>query len=459
VPDRREDQRQGAGRRRWRPRFRHPAQVIVSAFAVAVAVGTGLLMLPIAREGPGSAPPLTALFTATSAVCVTGLIVVDTPVYWSAFGQVAILAMIQVGGFGIMTLASLVGLLISRRLGLRTRLIAAAETKHVGLGDVSRVIVGVIKASLLFETLTAVLLTTRFALGYDIGVVRAIELGVFHSISAFNNAGFALFSDNLIGFAADPWICLPIAGAVIFGGIGFPVLFELRHRLRRPRRWSLHTKLTIGMTVVLLISSTVFLLLAEWGNPRTLGQLEPNGRFLSAFFNATMLRTAGFNSFDPGQLESGTLLGSDVLMFIGGGSAGTAGGIKVTTFVLLLFVIWAEVRGDADVTVLDRRIEPRVWRQALSVALFSVAAVVISTFVLVHMTQISFDTVLYESVSAFATVGLSTGITASLPPAGQLVLIALMFVGRLGPISLVSALALRERHRLYHVPEGRPLIG
>jgi Trk-type K+ transport system membrane component len=172
-----------------------------------------------------------------------------------------------------------------------------------------------------------------------------------------------------------------------------------------------------------------------------------------------MLRSGGFNSFDPGQLGSGTLLGSDVLMFIGGGSAGTAGGIKVTTFVLLLFVIWAEVRGDADVTVLDRRVEPRVWRQALAVALLSVAAVVIATFVLVQMTQISFDRVLFETVSAFATNGLSTGITASLPPAGQLVLIVLMFVGRLGPISLVSALALRGRNRLYHVPEGRPLIG
>ena len=441
------------------PRFRQPAQVIVAAFAVAVAVGTGLLMLPIAREGAGSAPLLTALFTATSAVCVTGLIVVDTPVYWSAFGQVAILALIQVGGFGIMTLASLVGLLISRRLGLRTRLIAAAETKHVGLGDVGRVVRGVIKVSLLFEAITAALLTARFAFGYDQTFVRALELGVFHAVSAFNNAGFALFSDNLIGFAGDPWICLPIAAAVILGGIGFPVLFEVRRQLLRPRGWSLHTKLTIGMTVVLLISSTGFLTLAEWGNPRTLGHLEPPDRLLSGFFNATMLRTAGFNSLDPGQLDSGTLLGSDVLMFIGGGSASTAGGIKVTTFVLLLFVIWAEVRGDAEVSVLDRRVEPRVWRQALSVALFSVAAVVISTFVLVEITDFSFDALLYESVSAFATVGLSTGITTKLPPAGQLVLVTLMFVGRLGPISLVSALALRERHRLFHEPEGRPLIG
>jgi Trk-type K+ transport system membrane component len=329
----------------------------------------------------------------------------------------------------------------------------------VGLGDVGRVVIGVIKVSLLFEAVTATMLTARFALGYHQGLGRAIELGVFHAISAFNNAGFALYSDNLIGFAGDPWICLPIAGAVILGGIGFPVLFELRRQLLRPRRWSLHTKLTISMTVVLLISSTVFLTLAEWANPRTLGQLAPNDRLLSGFFNATMLRTAGFNSFDPGQLDSGTLLGSDVVMFIGGGSAGTAGGIKVTTFVLLLFVIWAEVRGDVEVSVLDRRIEPRVWRQALSVALFSVAAVVIATFVLVELTEASLDALLYESVSAFATVGLSTSITATLPPAGQLVLVALMFVGRLGPISLVSALALRERHRLFHVPEGRPLIG
>src|SRR5215218_9804034 len=210
-----------------RPRFRHPAQVIVLAFAGAVSVGTALLLLPVSRTGPGSASVVEALFTATSAVCVTGLIVVDTPVYWSGFGQVVILAMIQVGGFGIMTLASLVGLLISRRLGLRSRLIAAAETKHVGLGDVNRVIVGVIRVSLLFEAVTATLLSARFALGYDQGLVRAIQLGVFHAVSAFNNAGFALFSDNLIGFAGDPWICLRIAGGVIAGGLGFTVWIEI----------------------------------------------------------------------------------------------------------------------------------------------------------------------------------------------------------------------------------------
>jgi len=226
--------------------------VIAAAFAGTILVGTAILLLPVARTGPGGAGFLEALFTATSAVCVTGLIIVDTPVYWSGFGQAAILAMIQVGGFGIMTLASMVGLLISRRLGLRSRLIAATETKHVGLGDLRGVVIGVAKVSLLVEAITAVALTARFAVGYDEPLQRAVYLGIFHSVSSFNNAGFSLFSDNLMGFVADPWICLPIAAAVIIGGLGFPVLFEIRRSLRRPREWSLHTKLTGYMTVLLL---------------------------------------------------------------------------------------------------------------------------------------------------------------------------------------------------------------
>ena len=221
-----------------------------------IACGTGLLLLPIARSGPGGAGVLEALFTATSAVCVTGLVVVDTPVYWSGFGQAVILVLIQVGGFGIMTLASIVGLLISRRLGLRSRLIAAAETKHTGLADLRGVVIGVAKVSLLFEAVTALLLTARFLLGYQEPPLRALYLGVFHAVSSFNNAGFALFSDNLIGFVDDPWICLPISAAVISGGLGFPVLFELRRRWRRPREWSLHTRLTCAVTVVLLVAGT-----------------------------------------------------------------------------------------------------------------------------------------------------------------------------------------------------------
>jgi len=233
-----------------------------------------LLILPISRAGEGHASFLEALFTSTSAVCVTGLVVVDTPSYWSGFGEAVILALIQVGGFGIMTMASLLGLLVARRMGLRTRITAAAETKSLGIGDVRSVLIGVAKVSLLFEAITAVLLTGRFVIGYDEPLGRAAYLGVFHAVSAFNNAGFALYTDSLMGFVSDPWICLPIAFAVIVGGLGFPVVLELRRQLR-PRAWSTHAKLTIGMTGLLLLLGTLFVTASEWSNPATLGPSTP----------------------------------------------------------------------------------------------------------------------------------------------------------------------------------------
>nr|WP_317183520.1 potassium transporter TrkG [Intrasporangium sp.] len=444
--------------RRRRSLLRHPSQVVVSAFAIAIAVGTVLLWLPLSRSGPGGAPLVTALFTATSAVCVTGLVTVDTPTYWSGFGQLVILGLIQVGGFGIMTMASLLGMLVSRRMGLRTRITAAAETKSLDLGDVRRVLLGVMRVTLLFELSVAVLLTARWALGYDEPLGRAIELGVFHSISSFNNAGFSLFSDNLIGMADDPWILLPIALSVVGGSLGFPVIMELRRQLR-PRKWSLHTKLTVGMTAVLLLGGTLFVTAGEWGNANTLGPLPTDEKVLNGFFHAVMPRTAGFNAWDYAEVTDGTLLGTIMLMFIGGGSAGTAGGIKVTTFVVLFFAILAEARGERSVNAFDRRIDTRTQRQALTVALLGIAAIVGATLLLIELTDHSLAAVLFETTSAFGTVGLSTGITASLPGSAQVVLVILMFLGRLGPITLVSALALRDRQRRYQLPEGRPIIG
>jgi len=281
---------------------------------------------------------------------------------------------------------------------------------------------------------------------------------VFHSVSAFNNAGFALYSDNLIRFVTDPWVSLPIAAAVILGGIGFPVLFELQRNLRRPSRWTIHTKITLLGTAVLLVGGSAFVLTAEWSNP-TLGPLGVPGKLLAGFFQGVMPRTAGFNSLDIAQLNTGTWLGTDVLMFIGGGSAGTSGGIKITTFTVLLFVIYSEVRGDDDTTVFGRRISTGAQRQALSVALLGVAAVVLPAIVFAMTTPFTLDEILYEVISAFATVGLSTGITGDLPTAHQLVLVALMFVGRTGTVTLATALALRHRDRLYRFPEERPIIG
>jgi len=347
----------------------------------------------------------------------------------------------------------------ANRIGLRARLNAAAEVRASGLGDVRSVVVGVVRVSILIEVVTALCLTVRFAFGYDEPPGRALWLGVFHAISAFNNAGFALYSDNIVGFADDPWICIPLLAAVILGGIGFPVLFEVGRRVRGTTsgRWSLHTRLTVAVTAVLLVAGPVLVLVLEWGY--TLRDHDLGAKLLVAVFQGIMPRTAGFNSVDYAQMDPATLLVTDVLMFIGGGSGGTAGGIKVTTFALLLFAIVAEVRGERSVVIFDRRIGPRVQRQALAVALIGVALVMVPTIVLLAGTAFDLNVLLFEVTSAFATVGLSTGITAQLPAWGQLILVMLMYLGRIGSITLVSALAARHRDRRYELPEERPFIG
>jgi trk system potassium uptake protein len=438
--------------------LRHPGQVLVAGFVVAGLVGTGLLMLPMSRAGEGRAPFVTAVFTATSAVCVTGLTTVDTATYWSRIGQVVILALVQVGGFGIMTVASLIALFLSRRMGLRTRLTAVTETRSVGLGDLRRVLLGVLAVTVVVESVVATLLTLRFRLTYEETWGTATWHGVFHAVSGFNNAGFALFSDNLMGFLDDGFVLIPISAAVVIGGLGFPVIVEvLRHR--RPRSWSVHTRLTLLVTAILLVGGTAFFTLAEWSNTATIGSLSAGDKLLGGWFGAVQPRTAGFNAWDYGSVTDETLLGTMMLMFIGGGSASTAGGLKVTTVIVLLLVIVAEVRGEEDVIAFDRRIEHRVVRRATTVALLGVLAVAGGTILLSALTDLPLRDVLFETTSAFATVGLSTGITGRLADPAQLVLVLLMFLGRLGPVTLVSALALRERNRRYRFPEGAPLIG
>lgn len=449
--------RVGRSPRRRRPI--RPGRTVFIAFSTATTLGTLLLWLPIASTAPGSASVLEALFTAVSAICVTGLVTVDTPTFWTPFGQVVILGLIQVGGLGVMTFASVVGLAVVRRMSYRSKLTAAAETRTLGLDDVRTLVRSVVAISLLVELVAAVVLTARFALAYDEPLDRAAWLGVFHAVSAFNNAGFALFSDSLIGFVSDPWISLTVCAAVILGGIGFPVIVQLRKHLTSPRLWSMHTRLVVSGTVVLLVVGTVMTVALEWRNRATLGPLAWQEKLLAGFFHSTQTRTAGFNSLDVGAMDSATWLGTDILMFIGGGPAGTAGGIKITTFAVLLFIIVTEIRGEGAVNVFGKRLSRSVHRQAIAVALVAVALVVGATMTLMLLTDFTLDELLFEVVSAFATVGLSTGITADLPAAGQLVLVPLMFLGRLGPISFASALALRERRRDYELPKERPIIG
>jgi trk system potassium uptake protein len=428
-------------------------------FLLAALVGTALLLLPAATPGPGGADPLVALFTAVSAVCVTGLIVVDTPTAWTTFGQVVILGLIQLGGLGVMTFASVVGLAVVRRLSLRGQLTAASETKQVGLADARRMVGSIVRISFVIEAATAVVLTVRFALGYGYEWRSALWHGVFHAVSSFNNAGFALHSDSLIGFARDPWVILPICAAIILGGLGFPVIVQLRRDGLATRLWSMNTRLVIVGTAGLLVLGTVGIAALEWSNPATLAPMDVPGRLLVAFTQSVQTRTAGFNSVDVASMDPSTWLVMDVLMFIGGGSAGTAGGVKVTTFLVLFFIMVTEIRGDTAVNVFGKRLSRAVHRQAITVALLAVATVIAAAVWLSWITDFALDDIFFEVISAFATVGMSTGITAALPAAGQLTLVLLMFVGRLGPMSFAAALALRERHPHFELPKERPLIG
>jgi trk system potassium uptake protein len=437
----------------------HSARLVPIGFIVIILLGTGLLMLPVSKVGEGTAPLLTALFTATSAVCVTGLIVEDTPIFWSGFGQLVILALLQIGGFGIMSGATLLGFLVTRRLRLTYRLVAQAETRSLALGDIVSVLRRILLVTAVVEVATAAFLCVWLHHAYGIPWGLAGWHGLFQAVSAFNNAGFSTYSDSLVGFAADPLVLGPIMVAMIIGGVGFPVLNDIRRNPRGPGRWSLHTKITLLGTALLLPIGFIAVLAYEWNNPATLGPLNPAAKLLNALFHSAMTRSGGFNAVDTGLLRPETHVVSYGLMLIGGGSAGTAGGIKVSTLLVLVLVIWAEIRGAPDVTAFGRRISRNVQRQALTIVLLAVGFVGTSTLILLSVSDFPLQDVVFEAISAFATVGLSTGITAKLPAAGQFVIIVLMFVGRVGTIAVATSLALNTRQLPYRYPEERPIVG
>ncbi len=424
-----------------------------------IAIGTSLLLLPISTTGPGSATVVEAFFTAVSAVSVTGHTIVDTATYWSGFGQVVIMLLIQVGGFGVMTFASIIGIAVVGRLSLTSRLTTAAETKSPGLEDVKSLVLGVLKVSLVIEGAVAVVLFAWFWLHYDMPPAQAAWVGLFHGVSSFNNAGFALFSDSMMSYVSDPVVSLIVCAAVVLGGLGFPVIMQLRRHWRRPLAWTMNTRIVLWTTPVLLIGGAVYITALEWNNPDTLGSLDWPSRLLAGFFQSVQTRTAGFNSIDIGAADDSTLLGMSALMFIGGGPASTAGGIKVTTLAVLVFILLAEVRGEGVVNVFGKRLSRAVHREAIAVVLLSAAVVFAATVTIMLMSGLPLSPVLFETVSAFGTVGLSTGITADLPVAAQTTLAILMLLGRLGPITFASAIALRRREILYRLPKERPIIG
>ncbi len=437
----------------------HPTRTVALGFLLAILAGTALLMLPQAQAQGTPAPWLTAFFTAVSAVCVTGLVVVDTGTYWSGLGQGIILVLFQLGGFGMMTAATLLGLLVNRSLRLRTRLITQAESHVLGLGDVTSVAKLVFVVTVVGQSLIASALCLRLHLSYGLPWDDALWNGVFHAISAFNNAGFSIHEDGLTRYQSDVWMLLPVMTAIVVGGIGFPVIHDIRARLNDPHHWSLHTKLTLVGTAMLLTFGFACLLWFEWRNPLTLGPMDWTDKVLNAAFASVSARTAGFNAIDIGALSHESWALHYFLMFIGGGSAGTAGGVKVGTFLILAMLVLAEVRGRPDSEAFGRRIAPAAQRQAITVLVLGSSMVVLGTLVLLRGTNLPTDQVIFEVVSAFGTVGLSTGITAELPPSGQLMLTLLMYVGRVGTITLAASLALGERRMAFRYPEEHPIVG
>ena len=446
--------------------FRNPAQLVVGAFVALILLGTGLLWLPISADGPGHVGLEDALFTSTSAATVTGLASTDISGF-SLFGELVILALIQVGGFGIMTIGSVLAIIASHRVGLRQRMLAQAEIGAVDMGDLRRLIAAIAKITLAVEATLAVILFVRFwQAGYEDGPVEAAYSAVFHGISAFNNAGISLYSDSMARFVGDPVIVLAVTFGFIIGGLGFPILVELGRRERQRRRgetrlahWSLHTKITLLATAGLLLFGPLVIMTFEWTNPATLGPLDTFDKILAGWFQGVTPRTAGFNTVDIGGMNEPTLLVITTLMFIGAGPASTSGGIKVTTFAVLGFVLWSEVRGNTDMNVFRRRLPANLIRQALTVALLSIGLVVGASLILMSVEDFALTPALFEVTSAFGTVGLSTGITGDIGLSGHLLLVVIMLAGRVGPVTFVTALALRERNPAYRYPEERPIIG
>jgi potassium uptake TrkH family protein len=450
----------------------HPSQLIAIAFTAIILSGTLLLSLPIATQSGNSTPFLDALFTATSATTVTGLSTLDVETHWNLFGHVVIGLLIQVGGFGIVGFASLIAILLDGRVSLRTRLNATSEAGS-SAPNVKDLLLNVLKIMLFFQGILAVILTWRFATEYQYSFNEAMAHGVFHAISAFNNAGFALYSDSMIQFARDGWILIPVFTTVFLASLGFPTIAEIRDRLglkvaqilkltpsyEMPKQWSLNSRIVLWASFALLILGTGAIAALEWNNPNTFGPLTPIQKVMDSIFASVMPRTAGFNSLDVSQMEPTSWLVTSLLMFIGGASASTAGGIKLGTFVVLIYIVYTEIRGDTAVNIGNRRLPRSMQRQALTIVSLYAVVTIGALLIMRASTEFSLDQIFFEVVSAVGTVGLSTGITADLPDHAKFLLALLMLFGRLGPIIVATSLALRRTKRHFEYPKERPLIG
>lgn len=435
-----------------------PALLALAVFFAVAVLFTALLALPISSADGRMTPLHDALFTAFSAVTVTGLVSVDTATHWSFFGQLVILLAIQIGGLGIITIALLLARAVTRSFGVRSRIFAQQGIGTSKLGEVQSLLRIVVLTTLVIEGALAVALLPAFVVAEE-----SLPLGawhaVFYSVSAFNNAGFAANEGGLAAFDGDLFVLVPIMVGVFVGSFGFPVFLVLMMSRHHWRRWSLHTKLTLTVTTALLVLGAVLWGALEWSNPDTIGGMSTAEKLFHALFASVMMRSGGFSVIDTAASEPITLLATDALMFVGGGSASTAGGIKVTTIAILFLAIVAEAKGDRDVMIFGRTLPQGALRVAISVTFLGATLVLGGTAAVMLVSDEPLDRILFEVISAFATCGLSVGLSEQLTPAGKYILAALMFAGRIGPIGLASALAIRRRNLQFRYPEETPVIG
>lgn len=441
-----------------------PLRLVALSFLIVILVGTAFLSLPAASAGNRAVPFVDSLFTATSAVCVTGLIVRSTPHDWTPFGQVVILVLIQAGGLGIMALSVSVMMLLggSLRVRQRTTMFQAMDaTTMTGLRASLRYLV---LMTLACEAVGFLILSARFSLdGHDGS--HAAWLGLFHSVSAWNNAGFSLWDENLTAYRSDLTVNLTISALVIAGGLGFVVLGQILSRLARGRRawgprmrWSIHTRLVLLVTASLLAAGTIAIFFVEFD--KGLQGLEPGEKLLAAFFHAVSARTAGFNTVSIGDFSSLGLFALSVLMFIGASPGSTGGGIKTSTLAVMALAVRAMLRNRQEVEVFRRRLPQAVVIRAMAIVVMAATSIVLSLGLLLALEpDLPFEGLLFETVSAFGTVGLTTGITPQLGVPARLVVILLMFLGRIGPLTMALAIGRRAVAGSVRYPEGRVVVG
>lgn len=435
------------------------SRIILLGFAVPILLGAVLLSLPVSSATGISVGWLNALFTSTSAVSVTGLVVLDTGTDFSHFGQMIILLLIQIGGLGFMTFGVLIAVILGKKIGLKERLLIQQSSNAVTTQGVVRLSLNIFLIALIVETLGAAILAIRWA--GDLGVARAIYYGVFHSISAFNNAGFSLWSDSLSRYVGDPLVNIVISFLFIIGGIGFTVILDL-YRKRRWRDLSFHTKVVLLTSGILCLAGFLVTFTIELFNTQTFGALSWSERIWAGYFQGVVTRTAGFNSIDISMMLPASLFFMILLMFVGASSGSTGGGIKTSTFAVLLLSIMATVRGKEDVQLLNKRIPQQIIFRALAVMTISASVVLLSTFLLTiteYSHHTNFLVLLFEATSAFGTVGMSMGVTPELSTAGKLIIIVTMYIGRLGPLTLAFALAQKTVKQKHRYPEDKLLIG